>query len=364
MEACKTHAELAHHLFEGREVSEVLFKGSPEKEDIEDLQRVLNELGYSKELKFDQFGADGDYGNATTAAVKALADNNGIPSDGTVVTNPLLEKGLTAHFALPNLSILFQDLQRNEVTKKYKPGGNKVAIAALQTLLNDLGFGAEMNFEKFGADGIYGGGTTAAMKAFADKHGVAADGARLTPELAQLILDQFRPMYGEAWMALSKRLAAVDGRRALVNWQGSNMRPLNQPIQVDKQFMPLMDRINEYAKQAEVTIVVTSSFRTTTNVKGAIVPPAKMSNHLVGHAIDMNVQFASGFANSGVLKQFPNVPNPVRTFIQSIRNDADLRWGGDFNTPDVVHIDDRLNLNDAAKWRQRYDLLQRTAQGL
>ena len=45
MEACKTHAELAHHLFEGREVSEVLFKGSPEKEDIEDLQRVLNELG-------------------------------------------------------------------------------------------------------------------------------------------------------------------------------------------------------------------------------------------------------------------------------------------------------------------------------
>ena len=105
---------------------------------------------------------------------------------------------------------------------------------------------------------------------------------------------------------------------------------------------------------------------TTTNVQGAIVKPATRSNHLVGHAIDMNVQFGPNrtFANSSVLRQFPNVPPPVAAFLQAVIDDPDLRWGGQFSTKDPVHIDDGLNLRNRAKWDQRYALLQQTAQGL
>ncbi|MBK8501051.1 MAG: M15 family metallopeptidase [Saprospiraceae bacterium] len=110
-------------------------------------------------------------------------------------------------------------------------------------------------------------------------------------------------------------------------------------------------------------MLVTSSFRTTTNVAGAIVTPAIRSNHLAGHAIDMNVVYDNGTksANSKVLAKYPSVPEPVRRFINSIILDPGLRWGGQFNTPDVVHIDDGLNQNDA-NWRKRYKAMQEAIQ--
>jgi len=41
--------------------------------------------------------------------------------------------------------------------------GNKDAVGALQTILYELGFGNELNWQKYGADGDYGGGTTRAV---------------------------------------------------------------------------------------------------------------------------------------------------------------------------------------------------------
>ncbi|MBT8262400.1 MAG: hypothetical protein KJO05_06230 [Bacteroidia bacterium] len=51
-------AALAQPNFSG-----MLKKGSIEKELVTDLQRILFELGFKKELKCDQYNADGDYGN-------------------------------------------------------------------------------------------------------------------------------------------------------------------------------------------------------------------------------------------------------------------------------------------------------------
>jgi hypothetical protein len=40
----------------------------------------------------------------------------------------------------------------------------------------------------------------------------------------------------------------------------------------------------------------------------------------------------------------------VRDFIEKARADDTLRWGGDFNPEDPVHLDDGLNRRDPALW--------------
>jgi hypothetical protein len=125
----------------------------------------------------------------------------------------------------------------------------------------------------------------------------------------------------------------------------------------------MLERVNTYAEQADVFVHVTSSFRTSSNVGGAIVKPATRSNHMAGHAIDMNVVYddRKKFANSKELAKYPSVAEPVRRFIRSIINDPDLRWGGTFRVKDTVHIDDSLN-SDMALWDKRYQAMQKAVQ--
>ena len=106
---------------------------------------------------------------------------------------------------------------------------------------------------------------------------------------------------------------------------------------------------------------MTSSFRKSGQViEGAIVKPAKRSNHYVGHAIDMNVVESSGFwCNSKCLQNSLDHHPDVECFVTKIRNDPDLRWGGDFTPRDVVHIDDGLNLRNPNDYDQLYNNLQK-----
>lgn len=121
----------------------------------------------------------------------------------------------------------------------------------------------------------------------------------------------------------------------------------------DREFFPLLDRLAEFAGDCDVSIHVTSSIREPERrVNGAIVPPASRSNHLVGHAIDMNVRTASELFNSAKLRKskLRALPRNVRRFIQLVRDDPVLRWGGDFSREDPVHIDDGLNIRDPDRW--------------
>jgi hypothetical protein len=105
-----------------------------------------------------------------------------------------------------------------------------------------------------------------------------------------------------------------------------------------------------------VKIYVTSSAREPgRTVTGSIVPPASRSNHLVGHAIDMNLQSASGFFNSSKLKksQFASLPDEIKQLIGLVRDDEVLRWGGDFSQEDPVHIDDSLNHRNPDRWNAK-----------
>ena len=127
---------------------------------------------------------------------------------------------------------------------------------------------------------------------------------------------------------------------------------IGKPAIVDLAFFPALDRLAGYAAAAGVLILITSATRDPGGlVNGAIVKPADRSNHLVGHAIDFNLQTKDGrIFNSARLKDLGKQPAPVRKFIAAVRADAGLRWGGDFSQPDVVHIDDGLNVRNPTTW--------------
>jgi len=130
---------------------------------------------------------------------------------------------------------------------------------------------------------------------------------------------------------------------------------------IDELFVPHMDRLCNYASQCEIGLYVNSSVRYSTDVKGAIVIPAEMSNHLVGHAIDVNmIEYTSHHAkmwgSNDLLDKNKNlvIPDGLLPFITLVRKDEYLRYGGDFHTPDVVHFDDGLNIHNPALWQQLY----------
>lgn len=117
-----------------------------------------------------------------------------------------------------------------------------------------------------------------------------------------------------------------------------------------KDFAQYLDKMGEHAKGLGITILVTSSYRTSTDVKGAIVKPATKSNHMIGFAIDCNLIVRGKTWDSTALK---NPDTTIRSFIQLCVADG-MRWGGYFSTPDVVHFDVGINLMGGGKWEKYF----------
>jgi predicted chitinase/predicted DNA-binding ArsR family transcriptional regulator len=129
----------------------------------------------------------------------------------------------------------------------------------------------------------------------------------------------------------------------------------NKQVLADVEFGPSLEKINAIAIKNKVKLYVTSSFRSTSNVGGAIVTPSKKSNHMAGHAIDINIMWGPGYKNfaNGDVMASPNPPAPVKAFIQDMEA-AGFRWGQRFPEADPVHFDDGLNVNDPKRWIERY----------
>ena len=123
-----------------------------------------------------------------------------------------------------------------------------------------------------------------------------------------------------------------------------------KPIRVHREFIEKLKFLEERAKQYNLIIHVTSSLRRPSQlITEAIVEAAKLSNHYAGHAIDFNLAHKGILYNSRKLSAYiisdpnQNSTDPIQNFINDIRNCDNLRWGGDFSSPDPVHIDDALN---------------------
>jgi len=337
-------------------ISQVLKKGA-KGDDVKALQSLLYQLGFGDDMNWDKYKDDGDYGGSLTAAVKAFAGKNTLEGDGTSVTEAVGDALMERFDQLDELQQFSKDLKSGKFESIYKNGsGNRVAIAAMQTLLNELGYGEQMNWEKYKNDGFYGKGAIAAVKAFAADNDIETKGVVFTEAMAKIVMDRLTPFYGKDWDKPTEvQTKVASGDSPLTYYEGD--RFVGKKLQCDKGFVPTLDKVNEYAKKHDVLIHVTSSFRPDANVKGAVVKPARRSNHMVGHAFDFNLRYGEGhwkWANNAMMKTYPNVPAPVKGFIDDIRNDPGLRWGGDFRPIDAIHIDDGFNQN-----RDAFDELYR-----
>lgn len=138
---------------------------------------------------------------------------------------------------------------------------------------------------------------------------------------------------------------------------------IGKPVLADIEFIPHLEKVNDFAATNGLKIFVTSPTRPWgVPVREPAFPPAKMSNHLIGHAIDMNIQIGGKLYTSHELGDFNSLPPAIKAFITDIRNHPVLRWGGDFGDP--VHIDDGLNLHNPNLWKEKFPIIQSELTGL
>ena len=133
----------------------------------------------------------------------------------------------------------------------------------------------------------------------------------------------------------------------------------DKAVRVDSNFATYLSRMNDLALQNDLYIIVQGEGfrRADTPVRNAIVPPSATSNHLVGYAIDINIRYNGRLYNSSDLRNFNNLPQAIKNFINGCKSSG-MRWGGDFSTPDPVHFDVALNLNNRSLYDRLYLLYQ------
>jgi len=129
-----------------------------------------------------------------------------------------------------------------------------------------------------------------------------------------------------------------------------------EQILVNKNFIDELKTLDQYAEETDIELIVNQSFRIV-NPKGRnnVVEPADNSNHKVGHAIDFNIKYnGKTFVSSEVIKKnLSKLPPNVQSFFQKVRTNKGIRWGGEFNIEDPVHIDQPINLTNRNYWAEQ-----------
>lgn len=153
----------------------------------------------------------------------------------------------------------------------------------------------------------------------------------------------------------------------LAVYSSPNIKGYYKTVYVEADFVPYMEKIQSIAKSSQVTVYVTQAFRIDgVPVDGAIVPPASHSNHLVGHAIDMNLDTPIGWCNGDCLLAAylnPSYNSYANNFIKQVQSNG-MRWGGVFAPTDPVHIDDGLNVYNDSEWEDLYIYIQPLCQNI
>ena len=104
----------------------------------------------------------------------------------------------------------------------------------------------------------------------------------------------------------------------------------------------------------DIKILVQQSFRKDNEViENAIVVPVKNSNHLVGHAIDINIFHANKYYISKTLNRYDELPEKIKVFLVGCRISG-IRWGGDFPVQDSVHFDDNYYTKNQVRYEELY----------
>jgi peptidoglycan hydrolase-like protein with peptidoglycan-binding domain len=197
-----TDVEVLQELVDAGRVGRVLRQGSTSVAEVRALQRLLHDLGFDRELQWSRHADDGDYGRGTTAAVAAFAERNGLVGDGSVVSAGIGEALLARLALLPHARRLDGDVAGGRAASiYYRRSTQREAVRSLQYLLNALGFGAQLKWSRYGADGDFGGGTVNALAAFAAQEGFEAPGDAVTDEIGERVVDRVGAWFGDDWRA-------------------------------------------------------------------------------------------------------------------------------------------------------------------
>jgi spore cortex-lytic enzyme len=118
--------------------------------DVKAVQSKLKQWGY--------YGGavDGVYGSKTTAAVKLFQKKNSLTPDGIAGPATLGKMGITAGLSVSASTV--------------KSGSGKSDVKKVQQRLKDFGY------YKGAVDGVYGSGTTQAVRSYQKDHGLKVDG--------------------------------------------------------------------------------------------------------------------------------------------------------------------------------------------
>lgn len=203
-----TDIRVLQSLVDDGAIVRVLRQGSDRKASIMVLQEGLYHLGFGEALQWDRFGPDGDYGKSTARAVKQFAARNGVASNGSNVGVKLGRVLIQRLEFLDEMHHMRDAVANFKVLQQlYYKSGARVAISVLQSILHELGYDADLNWAKFGADGEYGKSTVKAVKAFGLSRGIASDGNTVNLEMAKQSLVSFVGRCGHDWYQESPKLA-------------------------------------------------------------------------------------------------------------------------------------------------------------
>ncbi|MCB0566634.1 MAG: peptidoglycan-binding protein, partial [Phaeodactylibacter sp.] len=182
------------NLLEAKKTESTLKKGA-KGAPVETLQRMLYQMGFGDELRWRDFGADGDYGGATTTAVKAFAKKNGLEHDGLAISLEIGARILERFLLIPRIKRLFKALKDGKVSEAFPLDGTEEH--SLAPLLQALGITAASE--------------AMALKDFAQQHHIPFDGQHFSEPLARKLLEELSGLYGDGLPALLSAVATSSG---------------------------------------------------------------------------------------------------------------------------------------------------------
>ena len=175
-------------------------RGTRDRESVQALQHLLHELGFDTPLNWERYGADGDYGTSTENALRAFAERNNLRADGRALTPELARELLRRYDGLEHLRLLCAMEDDGRVEQRlYLGTDDSAAVASLQAILEQLGFGIPLEMERYRGGSDYGDGTRNAVQAFANQADIASDGRRVTRALGERLIGRFRAHLGPDW---------------------------------------------------------------------------------------------------------------------------------------------------------------------
>jgi len=99
---------------------------------------------------------------------------------------------------------------------------------------------------------------------------------------------------------------------------------------------------NDEANRANVHLRINQAFRRAdVPPSGSVVAPATKSQHLVGHAVDINIVDGPTI-NTASMFLAKKATAAALAYIQAVKAKG-YRWGGDFSNVDPIHFDDFLD---------------------